>query len=544
MRLTLTQKYVGSLLAAVFVCCAVTLGIVVHIMSQPLDNNFENNVVRMQRLIHRVITNFTYVRFLHHAEILAHNEELSNAVLRNDRELAALLIRRSMRDAGSDFVTVTDHKGTVIARAHSSRHGDSLLGQKTVARALEGAPEVGVVSGVEVPFSIRASSPLLVDGGELLVGTLSLGVSLATSVFPDRLKHLSGAEIVIYKDDVSIMSTLEKDGVRLTGDKLSCPVIRKAVFEHGETCFTDYELHGTLYRVVCWPMRDADASIVGMWMAGLPVSVVTEPKQKAVLTAVCASVVLMAVLVLFFVAVGLRISAPMREITRYVLDVADGKKEGTLTVNSADDMGDLARALRDMVGILQSRADDFYALASRDPLTDLWNRRRFTEEALREIALSLRYGHPFCLAMADIDHFKKINDTHGHAAGDVVLREVADLLRRNLRSSDILARFGGEEFVFLLPQTTVEKGGSVFEKLRGLCSTATVNALGNEIRVTLSFGVSAYDPAGERGLPERLLDDLVRRADAALYVSKEQGRNRVTVDDAGTVPDSSEHMTF
>ncbi len=531
MRLTLTQKYVGSLLAAVLICCAVTLGIVVHIMSQPLDRNFENNIVRMQKFIHRVVTNFTYVRFLHHAEILAHNEELANALLRNDRELAALLARRSMNDAGSDFVTVTDHEGTVFVRAHSSHRGDSLLEQKTVVRALKGEPDVGVVSGTEVPFSIRASCPLFVDGGEQLVGTLSLGVSLATSVFPDRLKIMSGAEIVIYKGDVSIMSTLERDGVRLTGDKLSSPLIRKAIFEHGETCFTDYELHGTLYRVACWPMRDADESIVGMWMAGLPVSVVTEPKQKAVLAAVGTAVTLTTILVLLFVAVGLRISAPVREITRYVLDVADGRKDGTLTVNSADDMGDLARALRSMVAHLQGRADDFYALASRDPLTDLWNRRRFTEEALREIALSLRHGHPFCLAMADIDHFKKINDTYGHAVGDAVLREVAALLRRNLRCSDILARFGGEEFVFLLPQTSREKGLPVFEKLREMCGAATVTAHDNAIRVTLSFGVSAYDPTMERDLSEKLLEDLVRRADAALYLSKEQGRNRVTIDD-------------
>lgn len=182
-----------------------------------------------------------------------------------------------------------------------------------------------------------------------------------------------------------------------------------------------------------------------------------------------------------------------------------------------------------MLDALQARTEELRALSLRDPLTGLWNRRHFTEAAQREIALSLRHGQSLSLAMADIDHFKKVNDTYGHAAGDLVLQHFADLLRRNLRGSDILARFGGEEFIFLFPHTSVREGGCILEKLRGLCETSDVATPEGAIRVTASFGVTELPPDATAP-PDILLAQLVQRADAALYHSKGQGRNRVTID--------------
>ncbi len=125
--------------------------------------------------------------------------------------------------------------------------------------------------------------------------------------------------------------------------------------------------------------------------------------------------------------------------------------------------------------------------------------------------------------------FKKVNGTYGHAAGDLVLQHFADLLRRNLRGSDILARFGGEEFIFLFPHTSAREGGCILEKLRGLCETSDVATPEGAIRVTASFGVTALPPDATAP-PDVLLAQLVQRADAALYHSKGRGRNRVTID--------------
>ena len=187
----------------------------------------------------------------------------------------------------------------------------------------------------------------------------------------------------------------------------------------------------------------------------------------------------------------------------------------------------LGRALDGMLDALQKSAHKLRALSMHDPLTGLWNRRQFTEMALREIRVSGRYGHRLALGMADIDHFKTINDTYGHAAGDAVLRGLSQIIRKNVRKSDMVARFGGEEFIFLFPHTTLEEASGVLEALRRTCEETAVPYLDGTIRFTASFGAASFDPGGDE-LPEAMLDTLIRHADEALYVSKEKGRNRVS----------------
>lgn len=187
----------------------------------------------------------------------------------------------------------------------------------------------------------------------------------------------------------------------------------------------------------------------------------------------------------------------------------------------------LGRALDGMLDVLQKSAHKLRALSMHDPLTGLWNRRQFTEMALQEIRASGRYGHRLALGMADIDHFKAINDTYGHAAGDAVLRGLSQIIRKNVRKSDMVARFGGEEFVFLFPHTTLEEASGVLEALRRTCEETAVPHLDGTIQFTASFGVASFEPGGDE-LPEAMLDTLIRHADEALYVSKENGRNRVS----------------
>lgn len=188
----------------------------------------------------------------------------------------------------------------------------------------------------------------------------------------------------------------------------------------------------------------------------------------------------------------------------------------------------LGRAFDGMLDSLQENTHALRELSMHDPLTGLWNRRQFTKMALQELRASGRYGHPLALGMADIDHFKAINDTYGHAGGDAVLRGVAQVFRKNIRKSDMLARFGGEEFIFLFPHTAEEGSAAVLETLRRACEEASVPYLDGAIRLTASFGVALSVPGGGEP-PEAMLDELIRQADAALYASKENGRNRVSV---------------
>ena len=161
--------------------------------------------------------------------------------------------------------------------------------------------------------------------------------------------------------------------------------------------------------------------------------------------------------------------------------------------------------------------------ATRDPLTKCYNRRQFDELSKKEVQRYERYHHPFCLFMIDADHFKNVNDTHGHAVGDLVLMSLADCLRRSLRETDIIARFGGEEFVVLLPETSIENAHHVTERLRIRFSKIVVkNETGDDVRFTVSTGLVSSETTSD-------IEEMLKLSDECLYVAKENGRNRVIV---------------
>lgn len=165
------------------------------------------------------------------------------------------------------------------------------------------------------------------------------------------------------------------------------------------------------------------------------------------------------------------------------------------------------------------------ALAHTDPLTQLLNRRALTTRLAAEMERVRRYDSVVTMLMVDIDHFKNINDTHGHLVGDDVLRGVAALLQRAVRSVDLVARYGGEEFVVVLPETPLE-GARVFaERIREqMAEHAFANRSGRPLRLTASIGVACFPAPGVESVEE-----LFSQADGALYRAKAGGRNRVTV---------------
>jgi two-component system cell cycle response regulator len=165
------------------------------------------------------------------------------------------------------------------------------------------------------------------------------------------------------------------------------------------------------------------------------------------------------------------------------------------------------------------------ALSVTDSLTGLFNRRYLDEQLKREVDRAERYGRPLSLVMADLDHFKALNDQFGHAAGDAAIQWFADCLRASARiSTDWAARYGGEEFVLVLPETALPDAVLVAEKVRSACRSEKLSLPGGEITVTASFGVSALRLDTHSFSAEILL----KAADEALYASKRSGRNQVT----------------
>lgn len=170
----------------------------------------------------------------------------------------------------------------------------------------------------------------------------------------------------------------------------------------------------------------------------------------------------------------------------------------------------------------KQREERLYERATRDPLTGVFNRGYFVEAATLEIERARRFSEPLSLLLLDVDHFKKVNDTHGHDIGDRVIVALTRALAAEVRKIDIIGRIGGEEFAVLLPRANKEPAAEIAQRLRRLLAQQRVSVGGGrEIGFTVSIGLASLRP-GTRDLAE-----LMRNADAALYQAKREGRNRV-----------------
>ena len=165
--------------------------------------------------------------------------------------------------------------------------------------------------------------------------------------------------------------------------------------------------------------------------------------------------------------------------------------------------------------------DKLYQQATKDPLTGLSNRNYLQNELSKFIAIGLRYNRVFSMLLLDIDFFKVVNDTYGHTVGDNVLTMVAEILLSNKREQDVTARFGGEEFVVLLPETTLDSAMDMAERIRMTFENFDFTPLGCQHTVTTSIGISEFPLHGMKA------EELVKCADEALYEAKTSGRNRV-----------------
>jgi diguanylate cyclase (GGDEF)-like protein len=176
--------------------------------------------------------------------------------------------------------------------------------------------------------------------------------------------------------------------------------------------------------------------------------------------------------------------------------------------------------------------------ALQDALTGLYNRRHLDERLGSELAAAQRHGRPLSLLMVDIDHFKDVNDAHGHLAGDETLKMVAFVLRGAVRKEDVLARYGGEEFVVIARETGLDGARALAERIRRAVEKSRCSWQGTELGVTVSIGVTVSVGLTEY-VPGRSEREFVEAADRALYAAKQQGRNRVVAQSLGPVPEKT-----
>jgi diguanylate cyclase (GGDEF)-like protein len=222
------------------------------------------------------------------------------------------------------------------------------------------------------------------------------------------------------------------------------------------------------------------------------------------------------------------IISPLNELHRHVQEVVNGTSESFPVSNfPGNEIGIIAKAIEQLTqealylkNLELIRKNEMLEIISKtDQLTGIANRRRTYEVLEKEIDRAVRYKTPFCILLFDIDWFKNVNDTHGHDAGDCVLKETADLVKSVIRRTDAFGRWGGEEFLIICPETSLDTGRMAAEKVRKAFKN---HLFSYDIRITISMGVTGY--TGGTTLQEMLLN-----ADHKMYQAKQQGRDRVIV---------------
>jgi diguanylate cyclase (GGDEF)-like protein len=206
---------------------------------------------------------------------------------------------------------------------------------------------------------------------------------------------------------------------------------------------------------------------------------------------------------------------PVIEATHFVFGVIVLLGVSALSVR----MGAMRARLKSQKAELEQALDQIRLLATQDELTGLFNRRHMNTLLAQEQARAQRSGAPLCIVLMDLDHFKRINDGHGHHAGDTVLKRFADAGRQALRSTDVLARWGGEEFLLMLPGARAEQGASVVGRIRTQLVATPFDEVAPGLTVTFSAGLALVEPG-------QTLDQAVERADQAMYRAKTGGRDR------------------
>jgi len=280
--------------------------------------------------------------------------------------------------------------------------------------------------------------------------------------------------------------------------------------------------HRSPEKILILAHEDGDANYLGNnWTLAISV-----PQQSALssLTGLRNRLILAIILIGCFCAaiatiLSKTITRPLDLLSKAATEVGRGKLDIAVKVTSGDEVGHLATTFNGMVKRLDELNRALQLAASVDKLTGALNRRKIDEVMLSEMARAKRYHSPLSLIMFDLDHFKKVNDTYGHLVGDEVLKAVVTVTQQNIRVTDSLGRWGGEEFLLLLPETHLAEATEVAEKIRQSIESCDFAQVGG---VTISSGVAEMREVDSE-------DSLLKRADDVLYAAKRKGRNQVEV---------------
>ena len=429
--------------------------------------------------------------------------------------LRAYLNSLRERFPDQEALLVLDASGRIVTSS-SGRTGSVRLSPEGLAGLRTGEALVGETywDGALGKATIVLAVPIReADGRFLAAFAAKLNLHAVTDMLP-RLSPLDSGDVALTTDQGRMIIRFRVSSAELMRTKLP-ETMTSALFEkEGQTVVykraDGQEVIGSLRRVP--RLRWAAVAEIPLAQALGRVGQL----RSATGLLLCA---LLAVVGLLAYVLGLLIARPLGRLTTAAAKVAAGDLSVELPGGGVGEVGYLTRVFNTLVSRLRERESqaELERLSVTDALTGLYNRRHLMGALATEVQRSRRLRRPFSVLLADVDHFKQYNDTHGHPAGDAALAKIADILRKTTRGVDCVARYGGEEFLVMLLETTVGTAAIVAERIRA--RVAIEEFAGG--KVTISIGVAECPSHGDT--PESLIES----ADAALYEAKDRGRDRV-----------------
>ncbi|HEY5556234.1 GGDEF domain-containing protein [Acetobacterium sp.] len=341
-------------------------------------------------------------------------------------------------------------------------------------------------------------------------GVTVVTVELRDSIL-DKIKNSVNKEIVILAEDGVKLSTLNIDE-NAFGNIFSTS-------ESGNIIFKTLKINNREMGFSFYPIEDFDGKIIAYIGTGFDMNTVNDIFINSMIRFIPVIVIFSLVLFLILYALLRQLLKPLSEIISITEKISKGNYKIEYPSNKIIEFTKILESIGEMSDAIEIRENKLITLSSIDKLTQIYNRQK-TEDLLRlEIKRSNRYNYSLSIIMLDIDKFKEVNDTYGHKVGDIILEEFANILKKNIRTTDFIGRWGGEEFLIICPETNIEGAEALANNLRREIEEHKFPII---VWKTASFGVAAY-------MPEEEINSVMKRADDALYKAKEFGRNRVEI---------------
>ncbi len=359
-------------------------------------------------------------------------------------------------------------------------------------------------------------------GDYRLVGTDSLSLykgpyNITSSNFIlDKVKEDTSMDVTLFYQDTRILTTIRNSqGVRIVGSPAPDIVLEQVLNGNEDHLYTNTLVNNKRYFSYYSPLHNSDGSTVGMLFVGKPSDVINDKIMQSIYPLLIADFCVMIVIALFIFLYTHGFGTSLLKIRTFLGEISTGNLNASLdgsVLLRNDEFGDIGRSALSMQSSLRH-------MVEQDTLTELFNRRSANRKLQQVISRSETSEMPFCLAIGDIDFFKKINDTYGHDCGDVVLKEVAKTLRKHMRTNGFVARWGGEEFLLVFDHSNTETAYNSLCDLLDSVRALRIPYGEHIIQLTMTFGLSSCD--------NKDVEVLFKQADDKLYDGKSGGRNRV-----------------